>query len=86
MINICLIATMIFICLIIYLLIQNVSIFTKILLLNSLTTVVSLLICFLGSFKMNSSYLDIAIIYFLLSFIASNAYLRYFIKQSNNQN
>ena len=86
MINICLIATMLFICLIIYLLIQNVSIFTKILLLNSLTTVVSLLICFLGSFKMNSSYLDIAIIYFLLSFIASNAYLRYFIKQSNNQN
>ncbi len=83
MINFCLITTMLFICLMIYLFIQNVSIFTKILLLNSLTAIVSLLISLLGSFKMNSSYLDIAIIYFFLSFIASNAYLRYFIKQSN---
>jgi multisubunit Na+/H+ antiporter MnhF subunit len=83
MINVFLIIAVLFIGLIVYLLLKNNNIFTKILLLNSLTSVVTLFICFLGSFKVNNSYLDIAIIYFLLSFIASSAYLRYFIDQSN---
>jgi multicomponent Na+:H+ antiporter subunit F len=54
------------------------DIFTKILLLNTGTSVVSLFICFLGSFQVNNSYIDIALIYFLLSVIATGAYSKYF--------
>lgn len=50
----------------------------KIILLNSLTNIIALLICFVGILKHESSYLDIAIIYFILSFISTNAYLKYF--------
>lgn len=53
--------------------------FIKLLFLNSLTSIISLFICFLGSYKTNSSYLDIALIYFILSFLANLAYLRYFL-------
>ncbi|WP_375327459.1 monovalent cation/H+ antiporter complex subunit F [Candidatus Tisiphia endosymbiont of Nemotelus uliginosus] len=81
MINIFLILMLLFIIVIVLLLIKEINIFSKILLLNSLTNIVSLFICFLGSFKMNNSYLDIALIYFLLSFIASSAYLKYFMGQ-----
>ncbi|XVN42390.1 MAG: monovalent cation/H+ antiporter complex subunit F [Candidatus Rickettsia vulgarisii] len=82
MINIFLVLTLLFIAIVTYLLIKDRNIFIKILLLNNLTSIVSLFICFLGSYKMNNSYLDIAIIYFLLSFIASSAYLKYFIGQA----
>lgn len=78
MINIFLVLILLFIAIVTYLLIKDRNVFIKILLLNNLTSIVSLFICFLGSFKMNSSYLDIAIIYFLLSFVASSAYLKYF--------
>ncbi len=59
---------------------QN-DIFTKILFLNSATSVISLLICMLGTFKANSSYLDISIIYFILSTIVNAAYLKYFMQK-----
>lgn len=52
----------------------------KLLFANSTAVLSTLLLCTLGSFKANSSYLDIAIIYFLLSYIASLGYLRYFLK------
>jgi len=62
------------------------NIFIKIMFLNSTTILVTLFICTLGSFGGNGSYLDIAIIYFALSFIATNGYLKYFLsKQSNNK-
>ncbi len=57
------------------------DIFTKILFLNSATSVISLLICILGTFKANNSYLDISIIYFILSTIINAAYLKYFIQK-----
>ncbi|OZG31922.1 monovalent cation/H+ antiporter complex subunit F [Rickettsia endosymbiont of Culicoides newsteadi] len=84
MINFYLIVNILFVVLMIYLLLKNRNIFVKLLVLNSLTSIMTLFICFLGSFKMNNCYLDIALIYFLLSFIASGAYLKYFIGQSNN--
>jgi len=70
-----------FICLIVILLIKTKNVFTKILLLNSLTSLIALFICFLGSFSINDSYIDIAIIYFLLSFIATSSYLKYFVQK-----
>lgn len=57
------------------------DIFTKLLFLNIGTTIAALFICFLGSFKVNNSYIDIALIYFLLSVVASNAYLKYFMQK-----
>ncbi|HJD65951.1 MAG TPA: cation:proton antiporter [Rickettsia endosymbiont of Bembidion nr. Transversale] len=83
MINIFLIIISLFISLITYLFIRKTDIFTKLLILNSLTCVVSLFICCLGLYLGNSSYLDIAIIYFLLSFIATNGYLKYFVYESD---
>ncbi len=80
-----LVINVLFIGLIIYLLLRNVNIFVKLLLLNSLTSIITLFICFLGSFTMSNCYLDIAIIYFLLNFVSSAAYLKYFIGQSNNE-
>lgn len=80
MLNYCLAILLVFICLLVIGLIKNKNIFNKILFLNSLTSVVALFICFLASFATNDSYFDIAIIYFLLSFIASAAFLKYFLQ------
>lgn len=55
------------------------ELFTKILFLNSLTNLAILLITVLGSYKYNESYLDIAIIYAALSFIVSQAILKFII-------
>ena len=55
--------------------------FTQILFLNTGTSLTSLFICFFGSFRVNSSYIDIALIYFLLSVVVTTAYLKYFIKK-----
>lgn len=63
----------------------NKDIFEKILFLNTGTSLITLLICFLGSFKFNNSYLDIALIYFLLSVVATSAYLKYFIHQKQKK-
>ena len=62
------------------------NIFIKILLLNTATSIASLFICFLGSFRLNSSYIDIALIYFLLSAIATSAYLKYFMQKTQQDN
>lgn len=56
---------------------QN-NIFTKILFLNAVTSLIGLFIFFLGSFKANNSYFDIGLIYIFLSFILGGAYLKYF--------
>lgn len=61
------------------------DIFTKLLLLNTATSLASLFICFLGTYKVNNSYIDIALIYFLLSVIANAAYLKYFLPNKTDQ-
>jgi multisubunit Na+/H+ antiporter MnhF subunit len=78
MLSIFVILIIIIICLNICLFCVNKHILTKILLVNSLTTISTLLICFIGTFKYNDFYFDIAIIYLLLSFASSIAYLKYF--------
>ncbi len=79
LLNICLLITLLLVLIVVSGILLQKDIFTKILFLNSSTSIVALFICFLGSIKVNSSYLDIAIIYFLLSFVTSNAYLKYFL-------
>ncbi|MFK7974428.1 MAG: monovalent cation/H+ antiporter complex subunit F [Rickettsiaceae bacterium] len=64
----------------------NRDIFTKLLFLNTGTSLASLFICLLGSYQVNNSYIDIALIYFLLSTIATSAYLKYFIQKSKRGN
>ena len=59
--------------------------FQKILFFNTGTSVTALFICFLGSFEVNSSYIDIALIYFLLSSIAMTAYLKYFLSKNEEK-
>ncbi|MFK7968244.1 MAG: monovalent cation/H+ antiporter complex subunit F [Rickettsiaceae bacterium] len=61
------------------------EIFAKLLFLNTGTSLVSLVICFLGSYKVNSSYIDIALIYFLLSVVGSTAYLKYFLHKHKKE-
>jgi multisubunit Na+/H+ antiporter MnhF subunit len=61
------------------------DLFLKILFLNAGTSLASLFICFLGSIKANSTYLDIALIYFLLSTVATSAYLKYFIQKDQDR-
>ena len=55
------------------------DIFERILYLNTGTSITSLFICLLGSFKSNGSYIDIALIYFLLGSIVTTAYMKYFL-------
>ncbi len=59
--------------------------FTKILYLNISTTLSALFICCIGTYTTNSSYIDIALIYFILSIISVSAYLKYFIQKKNEQ-
>lgn len=61
------------------------DIFTRILFLNSATSLSALFISILGSIKVNSSYIDIALIYFFLSVIASLAYLKYFMHKHKDE-
>ncbi len=60
-------------------LIKN-NFFIKLLLVNVSTSLMSCAICVLSSFHGNSSYIDIAIIYYLVGSISSIAYLKYFVK------
>lgn len=64
-------------------LLKSKEILVKLLFLNSMTSVAALFICVLGSFYFNDSYIDIALIYFLLSFVASIAYLNYIKTDAN---
>ncbi len=55
------------------------EIFTQILFLNSVTNFGILIIVALGTRPYSESYLDIALIYAFLSFITTQAILKYFI-------
>ena len=60
------------------------DIFTKLLFLNSSINLSGLFICFLATFKTYACYIDIALIYYLLSFISTNAYLQFFLAKHKN--
>ncbi len=55
------------------------DIFERLLYINTGTSLAALFICFLGSVKANNSYIDIALIYFLLSWVSTSAYMKYFL-------
>ncbi len=80
MLDFCLLSLLIPIAISIFGLCMGKSIFVKILFLNSLTTVTSLFIVIMGMSYGKGSYIDIALIYFILGFIGSIAYLEYFLK------
>ena len=81
MLTICIFLFLVFACIVICGAFLQRDIFTKLLFVNTGTSLAALFICFLGSFKANSPYIDIAFIYFLLSVIATSAYLKYFLQK-----
>ena len=85
MLNICLILVLIFSSIVICGAFLQRDIFIKLLFLNTGTSIAALFICFLGSFKVNNSYIDIALIYFLLSSVATNSYLKYFMHKHKKE-
>ncbi len=85
MLNICLTILSILSVIVICGIFLQKEIFTKLLFLNAGTSLASLLICFLGSYKVNNSYIDIALIYFLLSAIGTSAYLKYFLQKHQKE-
>ena len=85
MLNICLILVLIFSSIVICGAFLQRDIFIKLLFLNTGTSIAALFICFLGSFKVNNSYIDIALIYFLLSAVATNYYLKYFMHKHKKE-
>jgi multisubunit Na+/H+ antiporter MnhF subunit len=86
MLNICLILVLILSSIVICGAFLQKDMFIKLLFLNTGTSIAALFICFLGSFKVNSSYIDIALIYFLLSVVATSAYLKYFMQKHKKEN
>ncbi|KJV56068.1 monovalent cation/H+ antiporter complex subunit F [Orientia tsutsugamushi] len=52
----------------------------RILYINSLTNLVSLFIVFIGMSHYTRYFIDISIIYLLLSFIATNAYMKFYLR------
>ena len=82
MLNICLTLVLIFSSIVICGAFLQRDIFVKLLFLNTGTSIAGLFICFFGSYKANSSYIDIALIYFLLSVVATNAYMKYFMQRA----
>lgn len=85
MLNICLFITLIFSSVVICGAFVQRDLFIKLLFLNTGTSLAALFICFLGTFKVNNSYIDIALIYFLLSVVSTNAYLKYFIQKHKSE-
>jgi len=81
MLTICVFLFLVFACIVICGAFLQRDIFTKLLFVNTGTSLAALFICFFGSFKANSSYIDIAFIYFILSVIATSAYLKYFLQK-----
>jgi multicomponent Na+:H+ antiporter subunit F len=61
------------------------SFFDKLLCINAATNLAIVIICLLGSYKYNQSYIDIAIIYGLLSYITTMAFLRFFINEQTHK-
>ena len=83
--NICLTISAIFMAMVVSGIFLQKEIFTKLLFLNTATSLASLFICFLGSYKVNNSYIDIALIYFLLSIVGTTAYLKYFLQKHQKE-
>ena len=81
MLTICIFLFLVFACIVICGAFLQRDIFTKLLFVNTGTSLAALFICLLGSFKANSSYSNVAFIYFLLSDIATSAYLKYFLQK-----
>ncbi|MDG1436519.1 MAG: cation:proton antiporter [Rickettsiaceae bacterium] len=86
MLNLCLVLMLIFSSLVICGALMQKDIFIKLLFLNTGTSLGALFMCFLGSIKVNSSYIDIALIYFLLSVVINSAYLKYFMHKHKREN
>ena len=88
MFNICLIILLVLSSVIVCRALFQQNIFIKLLLINISTSIAVLFFCFLGLLKVNSSYIDIALIYMILSFITISSYLKYFTyknkKEMNN--
>ena len=57
----------------------------RILYLNIMTNIISLALAVLGTFQANSSYIDIALIYFFLGVVANIAYLKYYSEKELEQ-
>ncbi|AIL64987.1 putative monovalent cation/H+ antiporter subunit F [Rickettsiales bacterium Ac37b] len=57
---------------------NNSSIFDKIMSMNCLTNYVIILITLIASLKVQETFLDIALIYAFINFIATIGFLRYF--------
>ena len=85
MLDICLIVTLLFSSIVICGAFWQKDIFIRLLFLNVGTSLASLFMCLLGSIKVNNSYIDIALIYFLLSVVATNAYLKYFMHKHKKE-
>ncbi|KAF8818454.1 monovalent cation/H+ antiporter complex subunit F [Rickettsia endosymbiont of Cardiosporidium cionae] len=79
MITICLVISVLCSVILFFKSLFSKNIFSKIVFLNVGSNLISLSICFLGSFKTNQSYVDIALIYTLLSGITAIAYGKYFL-------
>lgn len=62
------------------------DVFERIIYLNTATSIAGLFICFLGTLASSIYFIDIAIIYFLLSFIATMAYMKYFLEKEEENN
>lgn len=67
-------------------LVKQKDLYTKLIFLNSATSIMALFFCIIGTYKANSSYLDIALTYFLLSVVANAAYLKFFLTEKNTSN
>lgn len=80
MLTSCLILLLLFLGILISSMIFQKEMFTKLLFLNTLTNLTALFISFLGTYKINNSYIDITLIYFLLSLVVNFAYSKYFQK------
>jgi multisubunit Na+/H+ antiporter MnhF subunit len=57
---------------------RSCSTFERILFINSITNICVIMIAILSSFESKESYLDIAIIYAVLSFLAIKGFLNYY--------
>jgi multicomponent Na+:H+ antiporter subunit F len=81
--NILAIITSLIILVVVILLLITKEFLQKILVFGVLSNLAMLFIVILGSYKYNESYIDIAIIYILLSFIVNKAILQFVILRKN---
>ncbi len=86
LINFSLFITLIFASIVICGVFFKQDIFERIIFLNTGTSIAGLFICILGTFESSSYYIDVALIYFILSFIATMAYMQYFLDKEEESN